>query len=88
MERIEISSAHISLSELVKHVSRDQVSIELAEGSVPLAKIVPIASKRSMADLDQALRENSKLGDDADGFAQDVLSVRRSIGELDDPWES
>jgi hypothetical protein len=87
MERIEISE-NISLSDLVKHVSQDQVSVELSEGQVPLARIVPIDKSQSMADLDRALRDCPRLGDDAEQFAHDVLSVRQSIGELDDPWES
>ena len=41
-----------------------------------------------MVDLDRALRDCTRLGSDAEQFALDVLSVRQSIGELDDPWES
>lgn len=87
MERIEIT-ANISLSDIVKHVSRDRVCIELSEGQVPLARIVPIDRPQSMADLDRALRGCTRLGEDAEQFADDVLSVRQSSGELDDPWES
>lgn len=47
-----------------------------------------IDKPRSMVDLDRALREVPRLGEDADAYALDVLSVRESIGELDDPWES
>jgi len=88
MEKIEISAANLNWSEIVKHVSRDRVSVELSEGEIPLARIVPIDKPRSMVDLDRALRESPRLGEDAEAFAQDVLSVRESIGELDDPWES
>ena len=88
MERIDISAANINLSEIVKHVLRDRISVELSEGQIPLAKIVPIDTTRSMADLDRALRESARLGEDAEAYALDVLSVRQSIGELDDPWES
>jgi antitoxin (DNA-binding transcriptional repressor) of toxin-antitoxin stability system len=88
MERIEISNSNVSLSDIVKHVSRDRISIELSEGQVPVAIIVPIDKPTTMADLDRALRECARLGDDAEAFSKDVLSVRQSIGELDDPWES
>ena len=88
MERIEISAANINLSEIVKQVSRDRVSIELADGQVPLARIVPIEKSHSMVELDRALRANVRLGDDAKDFASDVQSARNSLGELDDPWES
>ena len=88
MERIEVSTAIVNLSDIVKHVSRDQVTVELTEGQVPLARIVPIDKTHSMVELDCALRKSSGLGDDAEVYAVDVLSVRRSLGELDDPWVS
>jgi antitoxin (DNA-binding transcriptional repressor) of toxin-antitoxin stability system len=88
MERIEISTASNNLSEIVKHVSRDGVCVELAEGQVPLAKIVPIDAGHSLADLDRALRDCRLSDDDAEDFASDVLSVREALEELDDPWES
>lgn len=88
MERIEISTVNVSISDIVKHVSRDRVTIELSDGEVPLARIIPVARTHSMAELDRALRECIRLNGDAESFAEDVLSVRQSIGELDDPWES
>lgn len=88
MEKIEISNTNISLSDIVKHVSRDRVTIELSDGQVPLARIVPIAKSLSMAELDRALRDCARLEDDAESFGHDVLTVRQSIGELDNPWES
>lgn len=88
MERIEISTSNTSLSDVVRHVSQDRVSVEVSEGQVPLAMIVPIERIRSMDDLDRALRGCSRLSEDADAFAKDVLEVRQSIGELDNPWES
>ena len=88
MERIEISSTNFSLADIVKHVSRDRVTIELSDGQVPLARIVPIAKSQTMTELDRALRETCRLGDDSESFANDVLSQRQLNGELDDPWES
>ncbi len=87
MERIEISNPNVSLSDIVKHVSRDRISVELSDGQVPLAIIVPI-DKPTTTDLDRALRACTRLGDDAEAFSRDVLSVRQSIGEFDAPWES
>ncbi len=88
MERIEISTANISLSEIAKQVSRDRVSVELSEGQIPLAMIVPVDTARSLADLDRALRACPRLGEDAEAYSSDVLLVRQSLGELDDPWAS
>ena len=72
----------------MKHVSRDRVTVELAKGQVPLARIVPVDRAHSMEGLVRAMRESSRLGEGAEAYAQDVLSVRQSMGELDDPWES
>ena len=88
MEKIEISTAKLDWSEIERQVSRDRVSVELSEGEIPLARIVPIDKPRSLGDLARVWREVPRLGEDAYAFAQDVLSVRESIGELDDPWES
>jgi hypothetical protein len=88
MEKIEISTANLSLSDVARHVSRDRVVVELSDGKVPLARMIPIEKSYSMHDLDRALRECPRLGEDAGSYANDVLSVRQSIGELDDPWES
>jgi len=41
MERIELSAANINLSDIVKHVSRDRVIVELSEGHVPLVATRP-----------------------------------------------
>ncbi len=88
MERIEISTAIVNLVDILKHVSRDRVTVELSDGQVPVARIVPIDKPQSMSGLDRALRDCVRLGDDAEAFADDVMSARQSIGELDDPWES
>ncbi len=88
MEKIEISTTNVTLADIVKHVSRDRVIVEFSDGQIPLARIVPIEKPHSMSELDQALRDCSRLGDDADLFANDVLFVRQSLEELDDPWES
>jgi hypothetical protein len=86
MERVEISD--VNLVDVVKHVARDQVAVELADGQVPLAKLIPIGKKSSMSDLDRALRKNLPLVEGDQAFAQDVLSVRDSLEKLDDPWAS
>jgi hypothetical protein len=88
MERIEVSATNINLFELAHRVSLNRISVELAEGEVPLALIVPVEKPHSMTELDRALRNCVRLEEDAESFAQDVLSVRQSLGELDDPWAS
>ena len=88
MERVEISAAELNLPAIINQVRRDRVPIELSDGQVPVARIVPIEKTHSMAELEQALRTTSRLGTDSEDFARDVLSVRQDLGELDDPWGS
>jgi hypothetical protein len=88
LERHEISTEKINWPNLVRHVVRDKVVIELAEGELPIAMLVPIESPRTMAALDAALRQLPRIGDDATSFEANLQEVRTSMKELDDPWES
>ena len=88
MERHEFLSSKIDWPNLVRHVVRDRVVVELAEGEIPVAKLVPIEKPKTLVDLDRALRQLPSLGDDAKYFESDVNEVRSSMTELDDPWES
>ncbi|MDZ4847993.1 MAG: hypothetical protein SGI77_01745 [Pirellulaceae bacterium] len=87
MEKHEILASNIDWPNLVRHVARDRVVVELAEGQVPVARLVPIERPKTFADLDRALRSLPRLGDDAEQFKADVNQVRSSLKELDDPWE-
>jgi hypothetical protein len=88
MERHEILSPTINWPELVRHVAEDQVVVELADGQIAMARLVPIQRPKSFADLDLALRKLPSLGDDAERFEADLREVRSSMQPLDDPWES
>ena len=88
MERHEISTEKIDWPSLVRHVVRDKVVAELADGELPIAMLVPIERPRAMADLDAALRKIPRLGEDGISFEEDIQKVRASMTELDDPWES
>lgn len=88
MERHEILSPAINWPNLVRHVVEDQVVVELADGHVPVARLVPIGKPKTLADLDRALRQLPFLGDDAESFEADIQELRSSMKPLDDPWES
>jgi antitoxin (DNA-binding transcriptional repressor) of toxin-antitoxin stability system len=68
MERHEILSVKIDWPNLVRHVVRDRVVVELAEGERPVAMLVPIERPGTLADLDAALRKLPRLGEDATSF--------------------
>jgi len=88
MERHEFLSGKIDWPNLVRHVVRDKVVVELAEGQIPVARLVPIDEPKSLAELDRALRQLPPLGDDGECFEADVNEIRSTMKELDDPWES
>ncbi len=88
MERHEILSPTINWPELVRHVAEDQVVVELSDGQIAMARIVPIQRPKSFAELDRALRKLPALGDDAERFEADIRDIRSSMQPLDDPWES
>jgi hypothetical protein len=68
MNSIEITTTTISLPDIVRQVSRDRVSLELSVRHIPLARIVPIDGGHSLAELDRAMRECPRLGEDAEAF--------------------
>lgn len=72
MERHEISTDKIDWPNLVRHVVRDRVVVELAEGELPVAMLVPIERPKTMADLDKALRQIPRLGEEATCFEADI----------------
>lgn len=89
MERHDISTEKMDWPNLVRHVVRDRVVVELSDGELPIAMLVPIERPRTMADLDAALRRLPRLGEeDVNRFEADIREVRASMKELDDPWES
>jgi len=88
MERHEISTEKIDWPNLVRHVVRDRVIVELADGELPVAMLVPIEQPRTMAKLDAALRQLPRLAEEVKSFEADIQGVQASMKDLDDPWES
>lgn len=88
MERHEILSQDVDWRSLIHHVSRDQVTVELSEGEVPVARLVPMKKHMTMAELDHILRKLPSLGEDAESFEKDLHDVKSTMKDLDDPSES
>lgn len=88
MERQDISNPGIDWANLVRHVAKDQVSIELAEGAIAIARVIPVQRTVSMKDFSAIMSSIPSLGDDIESFAHDVESARKCFKETSDPWES
>ena len=88
MEKQDIANLNADWAGLVRHVAKDQVSVEFTDGAVAIAQLVPIKKSVSMKDFASIMSTVPSLGEDAESFARDVASVRRSFKEVTDPWES
>jgi hypothetical protein len=88
VEKREISSANIDWVSLIRHVARDQVTIELADGPTPIAEVVPKKKPFAIRDLPALMASIPSLGEDAREFARDIEAGRTCFEQDADPWES
>ncbi len=88
MEKQDIANPGIDWASLVRHIAKDQVTVELAEGTVAIARVVPVRKAVSIKDFAAIMSSMPSLGDDAEPFAKDVESVRKCFKEVFYPWES
>jgi hypothetical protein len=88
MEKQDISNPNIDWASLVRHVAKDQVTVELADGTVAIAQVIPLQKSISIKDFTSLMSSLPSLGEDAESFAKDVEAVRNGFKEVSDPWES
>lgn len=88
MEKADILNPDIDWANLVRHVARDQISVELSDGPIAIAEVVPKKLPILMKDFAAFMGSIPTLGDDADSFAKDIESSRQIFTEVSDPWES
>ncbi len=88
MEKQEISSANVDWVDLIRHVAREQVSVELADGPIAIAEVVPKRKPISIKDFGARMASFPSLGDDVDAFAKDIEENRKGYKDARDPWES
>ncbi len=88
MEKHEISNPNIDWVNLIRHVARDQVTIEIVDGATAIAEVVPKKKPIAVKDLPDLMASLPSLGDDAPSFANDIEEGRNGFQLDDDPWES
>ncbi len=66
----------------VRHVAKDQVSVEFTDGTEAIAQLVPISKFVSLKNFASIMAVVPLLGEDAESFAMDVESVRNSFKEV------
>jgi prevent-host-death family protein len=89
MERMNVTQAARNFSDLLNRVYYQGVSVELERNNKVIARIVPVsrADEAAPRTLSAILASLPKLGDDAEAFAEDVLSVRRELPPERSPWD-
>lgn len=85
MEKQEISNSNIDWVSLFRHVARDQVTVEIADGPTPIAEVVPKKKPFAVKDLPSLMASLPNLGEDGHSFAKDVEEGRSAFGQDDDP---
>jgi hypothetical protein len=89
MEKHELSDLQIDWVSLIRQVARDQVPIEIADGTPnAIVEVVPKKPPILVKDLPALMALLPSLGEDAVTFAEDVEQGRLCFGEDSDPWAS
>lgn len=84
-----MTKAARNFSDLLNRVYYQGISVELERNNKVIARIVPVEAElkpksKTLAELKASL---PSLGDDAEAFAEDILSVRRDLPPERSPWE-
>jgi prevent-host-death family protein len=89
VERINATKAARNFSDLLNRVYYQGISVELERNNKVIARIVPAKPSSSLRaeNLRELLASLPKLGDDAEAFAEDVLSVRDTLLPERSPWD-
>ncbi len=86
MEKQDISNPNIDWASLVRHVAKDQVTIELADGMLAIAQVIPIKKPVPIKDFATVMNLLPSLGEDAEAFVRDIEAARGSFTEDFDLW--
>ena len=80
IERIDVETTPLGLTELLS-LCDEGITVELERDNKVIARIVPaeLGSTLKMKDLPAFFASLPDLGDDAEAFAEDVLSARKYL---------
>lgn len=88
MERVKVTQAARNFSDLLNRVYYQGISVELERNNKVVARLVPPQGIEPKAKtLSELLTSLPSLGEDAEAFAEDVLSVRRDLPLEHSPWD-
>jgi antitoxin (DNA-binding transcriptional repressor) of toxin-antitoxin stability system len=86
---MNVADAEKNFAQLVNKVYLEGVSVDLERDDKVIARLTPAEplSTLTVGDLNAFLRKLPSLGDDADGFSQDVRTIRTEFPAEADPWD-
>jgi antitoxin (DNA-binding transcriptional repressor) of toxin-antitoxin stability system len=88
MERISVTTAARSLSEILNRVMYQGAVFELERGNKIIARLSPAnpLSPIQVKELNQFFAQLPSLDDDAESFAKDIKTIRQEMAKEQDPW--
>ncbi|MFN0052005.1 MAG: hypothetical protein ACKV0T_07425 [Planctomycetales bacterium] len=86
---MNVADAEKNFATLVNLVYVEGVSVDLERDDKVIARLTPVVpgSPLTVGGLNAFLRNLPSLGDDADGFAQDVRAIRAEFPAETDTWD-
>ncbi len=84
-----IAEAEKNFSQLVNKVYLEGISVDLECDDKVIARLTPAepSSSLTVGELNSFLRNLPSLGDDANGFAEDVRTIRSEFAAETNPWD-
>jgi antitoxin (DNA-binding transcriptional repressor) of toxin-antitoxin stability system len=86
---MNVAEAEKNFAKLVNKVYLEGISVDLERDDKVIARLTPAEPKSplTVGELNAFLRNLPSLGDDADGFAQDVRAIRADFPAEANPWD-
>jgi antitoxin (DNA-binding transcriptional repressor) of toxin-antitoxin stability system len=86
---MNIAEAEKNFANLVNKVYVEGISVDLERDDKVIARLTPAEprSPLTVGELNAFLRNLPSLGDDADGFVQDVRAIRAEFPTEVNPWD-
>lgn len=82
-----MAEAANSFDELVDRVSVEGIVVELERENVVVARLVPVAHRLLVRDLNGVFAGLPPLGEDSDSFARDLEQIRREVPRETTAWD-
>lgn len=89
MHQLTIAEAGQDFAAIVDRVASEGIAIEIRRGESVVAYLSPAQprSKLKVGDLNAFLENLPKLGEDAEAFSADLLTIRQEFPQESEPWD-